>query len=215
MRQRAAAALVLLALLCGACGEDKKAASPTITDANNGDNNGAADMGQPDQEDMEASRAPDGSPCAAAAECQGGACLLEADGYPGGACTTLGCAQGAACQGDAQCAFLDEARTASACFPRCGEGDPCREGYACRTFGEASFCLPAPQPEPEPLPDGAPCARREDCQGGFCLTEDDGFPGGMCTSAALPQPGRLPRRREPVPPERAADLLRPALRAPG
>jgi hypothetical protein len=184
MRQRAAAALGLLALLCGACGEDKKAASPTITDANNGDNNGGADMGAPDQEDMEASRAPDGSACTAAEQCQGGACLSEADGYPGGACTTLGCAQGAACQGDAQCAFLDEERAASACFPRCGEGDPCREGYECRTFGEASFCLPAPPPEPEPLPDGAPCARREDCQGGFCLTEDDGFPGGMCTSAA-------------------------------
>jgi hypothetical protein len=187
----------LLALglgLLGGCGDDEKAQSAQVEpedDAGNNANNNSADVPEqdaanntnnsaadvPDAEPDAEVGAPDGSACAADADCAGGACLL--DGYPGGLCTTLGCASDGRCQGAAQCAFLDAERTESACFGSCEEDTDCREGWGCQTFGNTSFCLPR---APEPLPDGSPCADREECAGGICLTEADGFPGGQCTT---------------------------------
>ena len=33
----------------------------------------------------------------------------------------------------------------------------------------------------EPADDGAACTQGSDCASGFCLTDEQGFPGGLCT----------------------------------
>jgi hypothetical protein len=121
----------------------------------------------------------DGFACAADSECEGGSCLTPESGYLDGHCTHLGCAEDGICSPDAHCAFVDAERTQSACFAAC-EDAPCRTGYSCETFGGLQFCLP--DDEVEPQDDGAPCTLRSECAGGLCLTEDDGFPGGHCTT---------------------------------
>ena len=37
------------------------------------------------------------------------------------------------------------------------------------------------EPAPDPQPDGSACTRDADCQSGRCLTDELGFPGGLCT----------------------------------
>lgn len=167
--------LLVPATVLQGCSDDQSA--PAVVDAGVD----AADVA--DEADMGAPLLPDGAACAEGAECEGGVCLSEEDGYPGGHCTRWGCAQDGVCSEDAHCAFVDAERTESACFASCGDVAPCRDGYSCETFGELSFCLPV-EPEAARLEDGAPCTRREQCLGGFCLTENDGFPGGHCTTTA-------------------------------
>ncbi len=138
--------------------------------------------GTPEGEpEIEPVGAPDGTACAEGSECAGGVCMTEAEGYPGGYCTATDCATGASsCTG--QCAFLDSTRQSSACFGVCEDDAGCREGYECRPFGDIGLCLPR-EPEVEELrPDGDACTSREQCAGGVCFTEDDGFPGGHCTT---------------------------------
>ncbi|MEL6180350.1 MAG: hypothetical protein AAFS10_15420, partial [Myxococcota bacterium] len=125
----------------------------------------------------------DGEPCTADADCQGGRCLLEVSGYPGGHCTTWDCAQTGLCTDDtAQCAFLDGSQTTSACFRLCTGDDTCRDGYTCRAFGNLSLCLPEQEEVMELNPDGAACTSGDECLGGTCILDSDGFPEGYCTT---------------------------------
>ncbi|MBU0550293.1 hypothetical protein KKF91_21015 [Myxococcota bacterium] len=137
---------------------------------------------------------PDGAPCEINAECLGGVCLPEAQGWPGGHCASScavdGCAEGADCQTLGN----DEL-----CLLHCDAQTPCREGYVC---GEAwSSCLPdcrlgwdcgalrcdeadgqcrAPDDPPPTLVVGSACVRDEGCDGGICVAE---WPLGYCTRA--------------------------------
>jgi len=179
---------VPLLLLAWGC-TDPAAQPNAQTTANNGaannggtnngaTNNGATNNGATNNGGL--TGALDGATCGADADCVGGRCLGAEDGYPGGYCTTTGCATTGICNGEAQCAFLDTTREESGCFQTCEHEAGCRDGYMCRVVTEAlRFCLPIP---PEPQPDGAPCTSREQCAGGVCLTEADGFYQGQCTT---------------------------------
>ena len=52
----------------------------------------------------------------------------------------------------------------------------CRDGYLCQDVSGTGVCLPGDRP------DGAECTEDGQCQGAACITEDDGFPGGHCTT---------------------------------
>ena len=93
----------------------------------------------------------DGAPCTVDINCKGGTCLREAEGYPGGACTTLDCAavgcnapDGAA----VECVVITQD---TACFLGCQADADCREGYVCAGAGtEQAYCSP---PRPGITPD--------------------------------------------------------------
>ncbi len=197
------ACIVLAALVFTACGNDSTTANVQSNEAEpsvgSPEMPGPAMMGEPQvptpepgapvpvaEPAMEPEVAPpqgalDGSPCMDNAECAGGVCWPPEDGYVQGHCTTLGCADGAACTEGASCVFLDREQTMSACLAQCGAGGMCRDGYRCRDFGNVSLCVSDP-PEMEQRADGDPCTAREQCAGGSCLSEEDGFPAGHCTT---------------------------------
>jgi hypothetical protein len=165
----------MLALLVAGCGDDREPLDAQLDAGSDATEDEGHDV------DTAPTLLAHGAACTDDAACEGGTCLTDEDGYPGGYCTRLGCAEDGICSPDSHCAFVDAERTQSACFVACSDAAPCRPGYQCDTFGGLSFCLPAPE-ETEPMQDGAPCALRSECLGGLCLTEDDGFPGGHCTT---------------------------------
>ncbi len=89
------------------------------------------------------SGADDGQPCTVDINCKGGTCLREAEGYPGGYCTTLDCASvgcNSSATGTADCWVVAEE---TACFVSCTADGECRGGYGC--IGGASgdgYCAP-------------------------------------------------------------------------
>ena len=123
---------------------------------------------------------PDGAACTADADCLGGSCLTEAQGFPGGHCTTLGCAAFADCSGE-RTGCLEG--NPNYCIGLCQADTDCRVGYECRAVGGGAYCAPqagttdpgpnpqddpqddpqrdpqddpGPQPEPEPEPEPEP-----------------------------------------------------------
>lgn len=98
--------------------------------------------GSPGRVCVPASGKPDGEPCAADNECQGGTCITD---WPGGYCTTLECENFEDCsrQGfDNKCLRV---RGPDLCVRICTENSECREDYVCQMFGDGSgMCAPDP-----------------------------------------------------------------------
>jgi hypothetical protein len=100
----------------------------------------------------------DGAACTTDAECAGGSCLTEAQGFPGGHCSTLGCAAFADCAGD-NTGCLEG--TPNYCIALCAQDGDCRAGYECRAVGGGAYCAPkggntGPGPNPQDNPGGDP-----------------------------------------------------------
>jgi hypothetical protein len=92
--------------------------------------------------------APVGEACTSAGDCAGNYCIADADGYPGGYCTFLGCDLAdptGSCLpygGDGLC--IDAGGGTGACFDTCPPGPGgCRTGYTCTTLSPGvRVCLP-------------------------------------------------------------------------
>jgi len=162
---------------------------------------GTPDTGPP------APEGPIGMMCSASADCgDGGFCVGESDGFPGGYCTTT-CGDGVECPAGSICVQVD--MTTSWCLDSCdatATERTCRAGYGCAT----SFDLPGPVCLPGCSDDtDCPTDRMCDPEGGFsgegvcfdpsarfgdeCASETDcpsgascasegffGWPGGVC-----------------------------------
>lgn len=156
-----------------------------------------------------------GEPCSSGADCEGGFCIGEDDGFRDGYCTAA-CRTNDDCGGDAQC--IPVGRGMSVCLDGCdpdAEPRACREGYGCAT----GFMIPAPVCLPGCTDDGdcaggAVCDRTggmgagrcydpdaelgDECEsedecgpGTFCLGEDfSGWPGGACVGTDDCDPDR-------------------------
>lgn len=106
----------------------------------------------------------DGSSCGSDADCAGGLCILDADGWPGGYCSR-GCQNDVDCNGDLQGATCSEDPTTggSLCLDRCEHNGECRTGYLCERAGlNAGVCKPdlaiAPGEDLQNLPFAMTCA---------------------------------------------------------
>ena len=111
-----------------------------------------------------------GAVCTADADCEGGICLAEGEGFDGGYCSSV-CTTDEDCPGSGVC--LEAGGGTFLCFDRC---DPaatereCRAGYGCAS----SFSLPAPICLPG-------CTDDTDCEGGLACDPEAGFSGeGRC-----------------------------------
>jgi hypothetical protein len=114
--------LILLLFVLAACGPS------------DGDTSDAADAGSD-----AAALASNGESCTSDDACASGTCLLDANGWTDGHCTTADCSPGSCPGVDAVCATLQEQ---DVCIETCQPGD-CRSGYACRevSVGTAG-CVP-------------------------------------------------------------------------
>jgi len=89
----------------------------------------------------------DGEPCERDSDCGGGGCILEADGWPGGYCTTYQCQDRNDCSSpngeDNRC--YQNQQGPNACVRICQSGADCREEYICQPVGGGvGFCIPDP-----------------------------------------------------------------------
>jgi hypothetical protein len=126
----------------------------------------------------------DGAPCKENYQCWGQRCLKEAQGFPGGYCTTLSCEE-KGCSGFASECFRTEleGQPITACFEQCQADNTCRraaEGYQCAILQDTAVCVPPSFADgPAPGSIGAPCSADIQCgEGGTCLTNSF---GGYCT----------------------------------
>ena len=88
--------------------------------------------------------ASDGEGCTQDSDCSGGTCITEADGFPGGYCTTLRCQDRTDCARnngeDNRCLVQNNP---SLCVRMCQTVNDCRAGYTCeRVGGGQGICLP-------------------------------------------------------------------------
>ena len=126
----------------------------------------------------------DGAPCEQSGLCLGGTCLQDAQGFPGGYCTTLEC-ETEGCTGFfAECFRARiESRDVTACFETCTFDGTCEraaEGYQCQLLADTPVCLPvgfAGVTQQGVL--GASCSNDAQCNGeeAACLQN---FFGGYC-----------------------------------
>jgi len=123
----------------------------------------------------------DGAPCITANQCAGGTCF-RSQTWPAGYCTLTPCQTDRECtRPDGHCVQF-EPNTDTFCAARCRNDVDCRSGYLCTDRGlNRRVCLPDTGPAPVELPDGEPCTRNTDCQGGHCLRAPD-WPDGYCTT---------------------------------
>jgi hypothetical protein len=198
--------LALLSLLATGCGDDDGA--PTTDGAGGDTGTGAVDAATDATADATPATAWIGDSCGGDAECAGGVCFADDEGFPGGYCSNESCDVAVpdsclAFGGDGTC--LDIGGTGT-CLDRCVEATDCRTGYACVAVGMGRrVCYPIPVcgngivefgEECEPpgstncdaacvgtgtAPVGAACTGPEDCLGNGCASEADGFPLGYCT----------------------------------
>lgn len=140
--------------------------------------------------------------------CEGGSCLDERTyGNPFGECTYVGCTVGSdeTCPTGGVCA--PGTGENAVCRTGCTIEADCRPGYACRNVvpgddTSSRACFPDCQAESEcqgmsrdcnfgtglctrpfsAAAQGTMCTGVDDCIGGDCLTEEDGWPGGMCVA---------------------------------
>src|SRR5690606_37308732 len=117
------------------------------------------------------------------ADCATGlTCLTPEDGFPGGYCTKQTCLQDS-CPGTfAVCAYLDAARTVTACVEGCDFDTDCRtDGYLCADLEGAKGCLPEQLATTGAGEIGSSCLGDGDCNQGLqCLTN---FVFGYCSRA--------------------------------
>ncbi len=154
---------------------------------------GEPDFGEPDigEPDLGSMLLPTGAPCRRGDECTGGRCLPERRGWQEGYCTEDACDISQCAGTGGECVrddVLNNSFCAQPCNPNPAPGfESCREGYECRDSdsfpGGPTYCLP-PRAEPPPVgvADGEACTGPQDCQGGTCIAESEGWPGGYCTS---------------------------------
>lgn len=83
----------------------------------------------------------DGEPCVSDINCKGGVCIREAEGFPGGYCTTLFCDNDNGCNGG----VCVTSSSNNVCRSECSTDDNCREGYICVKSGDDGFCSPENQ----------------------------------------------------------------------
>ena len=96
-------------------------------------------------------KANDGEACQTGADCSGGTCLTEADGWPGGYCTTVNCQTRVDCASvggvDNRC--YQNPQGPNLCVRICTSNAECRADYVCDPVGGSlGFCVPDPS---EPL----------------------------------------------------------------
>lgn len=116
----------------------------------------------------------DGAPCTSGRDCKGGLCDTT---MPGGYCST-DCSTSGKCNGNAACLPTGDPSQSDICLASCSAATDCRKGYTCVLLPDGSgLCAPAGAGA-----DGAACTSGSDCQGGICVTEADGAPGGYCTT---------------------------------
>ncbi|MCA9564759.1 MAG: hypothetical protein KC561_14785, partial [Myxococcales bacterium] len=135
-----------------------------------------------------------GTSCSRNSDCLGGTCLLN---YTGGYCTSVDCNSDSDCNGfgDGRCLTQEaEGQSFTACFDGCVGDDECRFGYGCTDpDGTGGVCLELddanPVRNPSGADDGAPCLVGINCKGGTCLREEEGYPGGYCTTLSCNQTG--------------------------
>ena len=139
--------------------------------------------------------------------CTGGQCLSEASsGFPGSYCVDVGCnpSDGTGCPAGGVC--VAGASGVGLCLDGCASPGDCRSGYACRPSdaedpSSAPACLPGCTDDAqcanmgyvcnlgtgrctEPFVAstlGQACTSVEQCAGGRCLTEAEGWPAGTCS----------------------------------
>lgn len=153
-----------------------------------------------------------GQPCSRfRGGCEGGTCLSEGEtGFPGAYCAYVGCTVGddSSCPAGGACA--PGAGGANVCLDACASDGDCRAGYACRNVDPSNpassrACLPACTDDAQcanhdrfgfecnvgtglcgppfvASTQGEPCTGRDDCVGGRCLTEAEGWPAGTCVA---------------------------------
>ncbi|MCA9562621.1 MAG: hypothetical protein KC561_03985 [Myxococcales bacterium] len=108
----------------------------------------------------EASLAVDGEACDADADCRSGACILDADGWVDGYCTTIDCESFEDCASDGEnnrCLIQDRWGGTNFCVRMCESNSDCREGYLCEPLGRgAYYCAPDPRTPLEVSPEDYP-----------------------------------------------------------
>jgi hypothetical protein len=143
-----------------------------------------------------------GGECWDDANCEGGMCYTEANsGNPRGLCTSTGCTVGEPCEGGAGiCLDVSMDDGTGVCFPACETDDDCRDGYECQNDGPGgagicwgnctgdfdcwfgNVCNPMGNCVEafDETEIGDACWTDEDCRGGACYEDRNGFPSGMC-----------------------------------
>lgn len=118
-----------------------------------------------------------GDSCVRDAVCDELLCL-EAPAFPGGYCTTTGCTRARNCPDGTTCTSLEEL---DFCAVDCETDADCRDQYRCNVDALAGpTCVPAVYVEL--AADGEACTSDSDCRGGSCLLDENGWPGGTCTT---------------------------------
>jgi hypothetical protein len=88
----------------------------------------------------------DGDPCVNSADCRGGYCLSDAEGWSDGYCTTLECANFEDCASDGEdnrCLIQEQWGGTNFCVRICVSDDECRLGYDCSMIGGGlGYCAP-------------------------------------------------------------------------
>jgi hypothetical protein len=125
------------------CGGDGTLETP-IADVGEDDHNAGLDSlletaGEPDV--PVAIPLEDGEPCEAGDHCISGRCMTEAEGFPGGMCSTIDCDGRDDCNGVGRACLRGEFN-GNLCVELCGNDDDCREGYDCNGLG-SGYCYPS------------------------------------------------------------------------
>ena len=124
-----------------------------------------------------------GAACVDGETCAGGDCLGSRT-WPGGYCSQIGCDPIACAAANGTCMFggLD-GRSEDICVKPCNSERECRDGYGCYDINDQglSACLPERE-EPTGAADAEPCQSNNDCAGGTCIPEAEGWPQGYCTT---------------------------------
>ncbi len=146
-----------------------------------------------------------GGECLADEACEGGLCLTQESGFPGGYCSFVGCGVDSDCGQNGRCVAtsagnlclsacasatdcrdtypcvdwdLDPATSDLVCFPGCADDSECSSGQTCNVA--LGLCGGGGSVISDA---GNECLVDAGCEGGLCLTEELGYVGGYCSAA--------------------------------
>lgn len=97
--------------------------------------------------EVEPLKAIDGEACLSDADCAGGSCIPENEGWPAGYCTTIGCRDRDDCSNDGSVdnRCYQNQQGPNFCVRICQEQSDCRVDYVCQPVGGGlGFCVPDP-----------------------------------------------------------------------